>query len=134
MATPGERKGFFAGLKGVASTLLAIAQTRIELIGNEFEVEKLRILRMLMLAQAVLFSATVGVLLFVAFMTLWLWELRLGVLAVSVLVVGAIAALAYRELMRLVNDGEPAFAATLAELREDIRRLKAESHDAKSSD
>ena len=68
----------------MAATLLAMAQTRLELLGNEVEVEKLRLLRMLLLAQALMFTALVAVLLSVSFLTLWLWEFRLGVLALCI--------------------------------------------------
>jgi len=44
------------------------------------------------------------------------------------------ALLAYRALARLVHRSEPAFAATLGELREDLVRLKAASRHAKAPD
>ena len=57
----------------MASTLLAIAQTRLELLGNEFEIEKLRVLRMLLLAQALMFAMLIVALLATSLLTLWLW-------------------------------------------------------------
>lgn len=134
MADPGQRPGLFAALQNVSATLLAMAQTRVALLGNELEVEKLRILRMLLLAQAAMFSATIGALLLVALLTLWLWDFRLGVLALCALLFGGCALLAYRALMRMVQQPERAFAATLAELQDDLRRLKAASGNAISPD
>ena len=134
MAEPGGRAGLFASLPGVAATLMAMLQTRLELLGNEVEAEKLRLLRMLLLAQVAIFSATVGALLFVALLTLWLWEQRLGVLALFCTLVFVAAVLAYRALMRMVNTGDRAFAATLSELQQDLRRLKAASGDARTPD
>ena len=134
MVNPGGREGFFAGLQGIAATLLAMLGTRLALLGNEVEAEKLRILRMLLLAQTLMFSASVAALLAVAFLTLWLWESRLGVLALFTVLFALCAWLAYRSLMRMVEQPESPFAATLGELQEDLRRLKASSANATPPD
>ncbi len=134
MSKPGGRAGFFAGLQNLTITLMAMLQTRMELLGNEVEVEKLRILRMLLLVQALMFSACVAALLVVAFLTLWLWELRLGVLGLFACIFLACAVLAYRSLMQMAKRPESPFAATLDELRDDLRRLKAASSNATTPD
>lgn len=134
MARPGGREGLFASMQNIAVTLMAMLQTRLELLGNEVEAEKLRVLRMLLLAQAVMFSGSVAALLGVALLTLWLWELRLGVLALFGVFFALCAVLAYRSLMRMVERPEPAFGATLGELQEDLRRLRAASNHAKAPD
>jgi len=70
MATdPGQREGFAARLQNIAGGALAMLQTRLELLGNEIEEEKLRLLHMLLLAQAMVFSAILGVVLAVALLT-----------------------------------------------------------------
>lgn len=129
MAHPPRSDGFLGSLQNIAVTLVAMLGTRLELLGNEVEAEKLRILRMLLLVQTLVFCAMVAVLLTVALLTLWLWELRLGVLGLFGVVFFVCAWLAYRALMRLASRPEPAFAASLAELREDLRRLKAATGD-----
>ncbi len=134
MTKPGGREGFFAALQNIAATLLAIGQTRLELLGNELEAEKLRTLRMLLLALAGVFCAGVGVLLVVALLTLLLWEQRLGLVLALALLFLAAAVVFYRALMRMVNSPASAFAATLAELNEDIRRLRAASGHARTPD
>jgi uncharacterized membrane protein YqjE len=128
------RDGLFATLKNIPVTLLSIGQTRLELLANEVEAQKLTLLRMLLLAQSMMFCATVGVLLAVALVTLLLWEQRSVMVAVSAAVFVLAAALFYRALMRLVNAPEPAFAATLAELKEDMRQLRAASGHARKAD
>ncbi len=134
MANPGQRRGFFSSLQNMGVTLTAMLQTRVELLGNEVEVEKLRILRMLILSQALLFSASISALLIVSLLTLWLWDLRLGVLAVFAGLFIAGALFAYRSLMGLVKRAESPFAATLSELREDLQQLKAASGNATTPD
>ena len=134
MSKAGGREGLFAALKNIPVTLLAIGQTRLELFANEVETQKLTVLRMLLLAQAMLFCAGLGLLLAVALITLLMWDQRLIVVAVFAALFLLAAALSYRALMRIVNAPEPAFAATLAELREDMRQLKAAANHADAPD
>lgn len=134
MSTPGTRQGLFASLQNLSVTLLAMLQTRMELLGNEFEVEKLRLLRMLMLVQALMFTGTVAALLGVALLTLWLWELRLGVLALFCAIFVGAAAWSYRALMQMVQRADTPFDASLGELREDLHRLRQASADARAPD
>ena len=57
MTKPGGREGLFAALKNIPVTLLAMSQTRLELLANEVEAQKLTVLRMLLLAQGMMFWA-----------------------------------------------------------------------------
>ena len=134
MTEAGGREGLFATLKNIPVTLLSIGQTRLQLLANEVEAQKLTLLRMLLLAQSMLFCAAVGVLLVVALVALLLWEQRVFVVAAFAAAFILAAALFCRTLMRIVNAPEPAFAATLAELKEDMRQLKAASGHAKKAD
>ncbi len=134
MASTGEREGLAASVTKLATTLVAMVQTRLELLGNEAEAEKLRLLRMLLLAQTLMFSALVAVLMAAAFLTLWLWEYRLGVLTLCLALFGGCAWLAYRGLMRMMGQPSSPFATSLSELQEDLRRLKAASGHATTPD
>ncbi|HQX59340.1 MAG TPA: phage holin family protein [Burkholderiaceae bacterium] len=134
MATSGGRASLTESVRTMASTLLAIAQTRLELLGNEFEIEKLRVLRMLLLAQALMFAMLIVALLATSLLTLWLWEFRLGILALCIALFGAAAWWAYRSLMAMVQRPESTFASSLTELQEDLRRLKAASGHATTPD
>lgn len=134
MSKPVPAGGLFASLGSLAATLLGMGQARLELLGNELEAQKLRALRLLVLALAMVFCAALAVLLLVALATLLMWEQRVPVVALFAGLFVAGAALLYRALMRHVNHPEPAFAATLAELQEDIRRLKAATGHANTSD
>jgi len=134
MATSNEREGLASSVKSMAGTLLAMAQTRLALLGNEVEVEKLRLLRMLLLAQALVFSSLLVALLSVGFLTLWLWEFRLGVLALCIALFGGLAWWAYRALMQLAGRTESPFATSLTQLQEDLRQLKAAASDATTPD
>ena len=118
----------------MGGTLLGVAHTRLALLGNEIEVQKLQVLRLLVLAQALLVSAVIGVLLTVALLTLLFWNQRLIVMGVSAGGFLLAAGLFYRALMRNVDEAESPFAATLAELQEDLRQLKSATDHAKTPD
>ena len=131
MARAPGRPGLFASLRNGAITLLAMAQTRLELLGNEFETQKLAVLRMLVLALAIVYCAGMGVIVLVTLITVAFWEYRLGVLAGFAVVFLGAAFVLYRNLMRTIDASEAPFSATLDELREDMRRLQAATnHDA----
>ncbi|MCY7304754.1 MAG: phage holin family protein [Rhodoferax sp.] len=134
MSTSAGRPGLFSSLKLTAGTFLAIGQTRLELLANELEVQKLQLLRMLLLAQALLFCAAVGLVLLVALAALLWWEQRIVVVGVAAALFVAATTWCARTLMGLVNAPEPAFAATLAELRQDVQNLKAASRHANPTD
>lgn len=125
------KSGVFALASGLAATLLASGRTRLELLGNELEEEKLRAIRLLLLAQAMVFCLGVGTLLVVALLALIFWEGRLwvaGGMGALFLLLGAVF---YRIFLRATQRAEPVFAASLAELEEDIRQLKAAAEAAK---
>ena len=126
--------GLFAAIRNVAATLLAIGQTRLELLGNEIETQKLLAIRILLIAQAMVFCVGVGIVLLVILLVLLAWEQRVWVVGsfAAVFVLGALGL--YRALTRAMQTPEPAFAATLAELQEDIRKLKAATGHADTAD
>ena len=134
MTQPGGREGLLASLSNIAITVVAMGQTRLELLANEVETQKLTVLRMLLLAQGMMFCAGVGLLLLVALAMLLMWEQRVAVVAVCAALFVVAAAYCYRAMVRILNAPEPAFSATLAELREDMRRLKAASGHAATPD
>lgn len=134
MNAPAGREGLFTSLRNLAATLLVTARTRVELLGNELEIQKLQALRMLVLALAMLFCTAVGLLLLVGFAALLWWEQRLIVVGAAFALFGIAAVQCYRELMRMANAPQGPFAATLDELRRDVENLKTANHHAKAPD
>lgn len=112
-------------IKGTALALLAAAQTRLALISNEVQVEKHQALRQIKLILALAFCLGVAVLLIVAVaLTVW-WENRVAVLVVSTGLFAALSLYFLLALQSLNTRSEPIFAASLAELQEDLRQLRA---------
>ena len=120
----GENSGLFAALKNIAATLLTSGKTRLELLGNEIEVEKLRAVQLVLMAQAMVFCFGVGAVLAVVLLAELFWDNRfllLGTLVGLFLILGGVF---YVMFKRATHRPDRVFAASIAELQEDIRQLK----------
>ena len=134
MNNPQGDGGVWAAARDNAITLLALGQTRLELLGNELEVARITAMRQLMLAQALLFCVGLGVVLTVVGLALLFWEQRLLVVALAGALVWAFALYFYLAMRTSAKESEPLFNASLAELQEDLRQLKAASAHGRSPD
>ena len=120
-----EGQGLLAALSNIATSLLATGKTRLELLGNEIEEEKLRAMRLLLLAQALVFCLGVATLLATALLTLLFWDNRIIVLSLACALFVGLGAYAYSCFKRATQRPDAVFAASIAELKEDLRQLKA---------
>lgn len=126
--TGGE--GLFASLKSLAATLVAIGKTRIELLSTEIAVEKARLLRQLVLVQLFVFFLMLAIVFGAGLLVLLFQAQRIAVLTVLGVVFLAAAGFIGWLLLRSANGSAPPLADTLAELEEDLERLKTASrHD-----
>lgn len=116
--------GLYLALKNAAATLLGMAQTRLELVGVELRLEKIRLLRQLALALGAIISAAFGVMLIVALTTLFFWEQRIVVVAAFAVLFVALTLWFYTALKRSLLAAEPVFTGTLSELQNDVAQLK----------
>jgi len=125
--------GLFAALRGAALTLVATARTRIELAGNELATERIRLVRLLVLGIAALFCLGLGLVLLVGLLVALYWENRIALLGAftAVFLIGG-GVLLYA--MARANDRHQVFAATLAELEEDLHQLRAAAGHGKKAD
>ena len=114
----------FGSLRALAATLLAIAQTRLELFSTELEEEGIRLVAILRWALAALFCAALGVVFATLFVVFALWDthplLALGVPAALFFIVGV---LAWRVVDSKLKSKPRMFAASLAELEKDRQKL-----------
>lgn len=120
--------GLAHSLRRLAGTVVAILQTRIELLGTELEEEKLRLGSVLVFAGAAFFLLGFGVVLLALFLTVLLWDsnrlLALGGFTAVFLVCGVVAAAV---AARRARAGSRLFAASLAELARDRESLRDEA-------
>jgi uncharacterized membrane protein YqjE len=122
---PQEKRGLLASLRSLVTTLVAIVATRLEILISEFELEKLRLARMLVLGMAAAFFAAMA-LIFLSLLVLMLFwdEHRLAALGgISALYIALTAGTVWwlrydmRRKSRL-------FSVSLAELRKDQLELE----------
>ncbi|MBS1227142.1 MAG: hypothetical protein H6R17_419 [Proteobacteria bacterium] len=125
MSDSRANSGLFAALKDIAATLLAGGKTRLELLGNEIEEEKLRAMQLILVAQGMVFCFGVGTLLAVALLTALFWDSRLLVLAASAALFLVFGGVFYALFKRATHRPQHMFAASIAELQEDLHQLKA---------
>jgi uncharacterized membrane protein YqjE len=123
-----ETGGLFASLKRLLGTLLGIVSTRMELLANEWEEERMRLMRMFVLALLAVFFVCMAAVLFAIFIVAAFWHdhplLAISVLSLFFLVMSGLCAISLRHLL---HQRPVLFSASLAELRRD--RFELEPHD-----
>ena len=109
----------------LTGTLIAIVSTRLELLANELQEERLRLTQMLLLALIALFLIGTGLILLNAFIVVLFWDshrlLALGLLCVVYLVAGVAVTMSLRAKAQA---GSKLFAASLAEFDKDRQALR----------
>lgn len=126
---PEAGSGLMASIKRLLSTLVSIATARLELLANELQEERLRLMQMLFFALFALFCFGLGILLLTVFIVVLFWEdHRLavtGALSVFFFTLGLLMAMLLRGKAQA---GSRLFSVSLAELAKDREHLSA-SHD-----
>ncbi|MEO6975689.1 MAG: phage holin family protein [Gallionella sp.] len=120
-----QSAGLMDSVKRLASTLIAIVSTRLELLANELQEERLRLMQMFFLSLFALFCFGMGVLLLTIFITVLFWDEHrlavLGGLCILFFVLGILMAM----LLRNKAQAKPKlFSASLAELARDREQLE----------
>lgn len=112
--------GLMESLKRLLLTLTSIVSTRLELLANELQEERLHLTQMLFFALFTLFCFGLGVLLITAFIVVLFWDEHrlavLGTLSVVFFALGTLTAILLRSRMQAKSK---LFSASLAELAKD---------------
>ncbi|MDO9237911.1 MAG: phage holin family protein [Aquabacterium sp.] len=120
-----------SSLQGLTATLVAIFQTRLELLATEVEEEKQRMLAVLGWGAVAVLMGTVACVFLAGFITVLLWDshplLALGglTLAFALMCAGA-----WRRVNAIVHTPGGVLAASLAELQADHDALAAAAQRA----
>lgn len=121
----GHAEGLLHSLRDLAQTFVSLVQTRIEIFANEFDEERLRLARIVVLAVIAAFCLGLAVVLLVLFIVVVFWDtnrlLAIGVIA-AVFALGALAVLV--ALRTAVRQRPKFLSATLAELHKDEKELE----------
>lgn len=116
--------GLLSSVKRLVTTLVAIAQTRLELLSVEVQAESVRLVRLFLLGVAAVFFLECGILLVTFLVIVMFWDEH-RLLAISLCAMfhlGAAAFLAVK-LKQRVAEGSHIFESSLAELKKDRDRL-----------
>jgi uncharacterized membrane protein YqjE len=125
-----SRGGLFDSLRRLLHTGLDIAQVRLELLGADLALEKLRLIDVLLRALLGLLLLAVGLVLLIGFVLLLLWDgYRLPALAVLTLLCVLGGGLLLHAARRRLRQGDAMFAATRGELERDRAALGASRGD-----
>lgn len=108
----------------MTSTLLVIIQTRIELLGNEIEEERLRVRQMVFYGSVALFLFAMATMLLTVFVVVLFWDsYRLQVLGGLTALFFIAGLLVWNALRSMANERPRLFSTSLSELSDDIDRL-----------
>ncbi len=112
-------------VKRLASTLTSIVSTRLELLANELQEERLRLTQILLFYLCALFCFGMGVLLFTVFIVVLLWDDNrfavLGGLCILFFMLGTLMAMLLRNK---AQSKSKLFSVSLAELAKDREQLE----------
>lgn len=113
-------------LRNFAATLVALLQTRLELLATDLDEERIRLLRLLFWAAGALFFFALGVLMITMLLVLLLWDSHrlAGIigLAAIFLGIGVVLALGVRNRMHARSR---LFSSSLDELVKDKDQLRS---------
>lgn len=123
-APGGETPGLLQSLRNFAATLVALLQTRLDLLATELEEERLRLAQVLLWGCVALVFLVLGVVMLTFFVVALFWDthrvLVSGLLALIYLAIGVAAALVARSRAQARSK---LFSASLAELTRDREQL-----------
>src|SRR4051794_550253 len=117
-AGPARTGGLLGSVKELVATLVEVAHTRLQLLGNEIHEERLRIQRLWMLAAIAVFFFVLSVILITLFVLVLFWDsnrlLAIGGFAGLYVVIAIALGFALRNRL---STASRLFKASLGELR-----------------
>lgn len=120
----GHSGGLFVSVRMMADTLIAIVQTRVELLSTELEEERIRLTSMLVWGFVALFCASLGIIFVTMLFVLSLWDdHRLLAAGIPAAVFLSAALFSVRTLVLKIQSKPRLFSASLAELNKDREQL-----------
>lgn len=126
---PNATPGLLGSLSTMATTLVAIVHTRLELLATDLEEDTEHLLSLLIMTMVALFALGVGVILATLLIVAAFWEthrlLALGSLAILFLAVGITAAVM---AVHKTRTKPRIFTSSLLELFKDRERLSNSEH------
>ncbi len=118
------REGLFVALKNLVATLLAIGKTRAELLVNELEEEKFRLMSLWAKAIGAAWLFVLGIIMVVCCVAAAFWEQRVLVFGLAAALFIGSGILIFISLRRQMAQPNKIFRGSLAELEADMAQLR----------
>ncbi len=118
------REGLFVALKNLVATLLAIGKTRAELLVNELEEEKFRLMSLWAKAIGAAWLFALGIVMAVCCVALAFWEQRVLVFGLAAVLFVCSGFVLFLSLRRQMAQPSKIFRGSLAELEADMAQLR----------
>jgi uncharacterized membrane protein YqjE len=125
VAKSNQETGLLVSFKRLCATVIEIGQVRLELVGNELELEKKRLFEGLLWTLTAFLALGVGLELLCGFIILLFWEgYRLPAIGVLMVIFLAAAALLFSQARQRLSHPQGMFSASVNELNKDRQALK----------
>jgi uncharacterized membrane protein YqjE len=118
------REGLFVALKSLVATLLAIGKTRAELLVNELEEEKFRLMSLWAKAIGAAWLFALGIVMVVCCLAVAFWEQRVLVFGLAAALFLGVGFLVFASLRSQMAQPSKIFRGSLAELEADMAQLR----------
>jgi len=118
------REGLFVALKNLVATLLAIGKTRAELLVNELEEEKFRLMSLWAKAIGAAWLFALGTVMAVCCIAVAFWEQRVLVFGLAAALFIGVGFMIFTSLRRQMVQPSKIFRGSLAELEADMAQLR----------
>ena len=116
--------GLLTSSRRLAASLLAMVQTRLEIVATEFEEERERLQELVVYGLMSILFIIFGMIFLTLLVVLWLWEdHRYTVLGAFTVIYLGLGAIAFTRLRRKLRERSRLFATTIAELKKDRESL-----------
>ena len=122
--TPNRSSGLLESIKNLSATLLAIGQTRLQLLSNDLEEERAWLTSMLVWTLIAFFCASLAVILATLLIVIVFWDTyRLTALSIMTGIFMLGAGYAWRVVCNMARSKPRLFSASIAELSKDREHL-----------
>lgn len=119
-----SKGGLISSLKKLSATLIAIGQTRLDLLATEIEEERERLSSILIWTFIALFFAALAVVLASLLIVVYYWEsYRLIAISTLMFIFMIAAGFSWKVVCKMSKDKPRIFSATLTELSKDHEQL-----------
>ena len=118
------REGLFVALKNLVATLLAIGKTRAELLVNELEEEKFRLMSLWAKAIGAAWLFALGTIMLICCLAVAFWEQRVLVFGLAAALFLGVGFLVFASLRSQMAQPSKIFRGSLAELEADMAQLR----------